>query len=161
MPSIGSEDHMKALATTFLGRHLTPAQLLKVAAIATPVRIASGAFLFREGEHNSNVFVLLHGQIDLVMNVRSRGTQRILSLGPGDLVAWSSILGDGTMTCSALCLSDAELIAVDAKSVQERMALDHEFGYHFMQVVARALAARLIATRLQLLDLFKPATVPT
>jgi CRP-like cAMP-binding protein len=61
------------------------------------------------------------------------------------------------MTCSALCIRDAQLIAIDAKALELRIQQDHEFGYQFMRMLAKALAQRLTATRLQLLDLFAPA----
>jgi hypothetical protein len=38
------------------------------------------------------------------------------------------------------------------------MQSDHEFGYQFMRLLSMALAQRLTATRLQLLDLFAPAS---
>ena len=41
-------------------------------------------------------------------------------------------------------------------------AANHEFGFHLMQRLASSLSKRLVATRLQLLDLFAetPPTVP-
>jgi CRP-like cAMP-binding protein len=62
------------------------------------------------------------------------------------------------MTCSALCVQHSRLIAIDARLVLDRMQSDHEFGYQFMRLLSMALAQRLTATRLQLLDLFAPAS---
>ena len=149
---------IEQLASTVIGKYLSDDQIHKIVDVSQILEIHPGQFLFREGQNNPYVYVMLDGQIDLVMQVRSRGSQRILSLGAGDLVAWSAILGNGTMTCSALCIRHTRLVAIDARLVLDRMQSDHEFGYQFMRLLSMALAQRLTATRLQLLDLFAPAS---
>ncbi|MFN6128879.1 MAG: Crp/Fnr family transcriptional regulator [Planctomycetota bacterium] len=145
------------LAGTVIGKYLSEDQIQKIVDAAQIIQIDAGQFLFREGQANPYLYVMLEGQVDLVMQVRNRGSQRILSLGQGDLVAWSALLGSGAMTCSALCVRPARLAAIDARMILDRMEKDHEFGYHFMRLLSMALAHRLTATRLQLLDLFAPA----
>ncbi|MFO0014393.1 MAG: Crp/Fnr family transcriptional regulator [Planctomycetota bacterium] len=145
------------LAGTVFGKYLAEEQIAKIVDAAQVIEIGVGQFLFREGQTNPFIYVMLEGQIDLVMQVRHRGSQRILSLVQGDLVAWSALLGGGAMTCSALCIRPARLAAIDARMILDRMEKDHEFGYHFMRLLSMALAQRLTATRLQLLDLFAPA----
>jgi CRP/FNR family cyclic AMP-dependent transcriptional regulator len=148
---------IEELTNTLAGKYLSADQIEKIVDASRILDLETGQFLFREGQSNPYLYVMLDGQIDLVMQVRHRGSQRILSLGKGDLVAWSALLGSGVMTCSALCIRKARLVAIDARIVLEHMNRDHEFGYHFMRLLAMALAQRLTATRLQLLDLFAPA----
>lgn len=145
------------LAKTVVGRYLSHGQIEKIVDAARVVELSVGQLLFREGQIDKHLYVLIDGQVDLIMQVRHRGSQRILSLGQGDLIAWSSLLGSGVMTCSALGLRDSRLIAIDADLIADRMERDVDFGYHMMRMVAMALAQRLTATRLQLLDLFAPA----
>ena len=84
----------------------------------------------------------------------TRGGVRILSVGPGDMIAWSALLGDGRMTASAVAIEDTEVVAIPAADALALSETHPEFGYYLMQRVANALANRLVATRLQLLDLF-------
>ncbi len=144
------------LEQTIFGDFLSPANLMKLVSIAEFKELQSGQYLFREGQENHRVFVLLEGQLDLTMTVPGRGPTRILTLGPSELVAWSAILGEGIMTSSAICVEPAQLIAVDCQSVLEMIRTDSEFGCEFMKMMASALAKRLLATRLQMLDLFAP-----
>jgi CRP-like cAMP-binding protein len=141
---------------TIFGEHLSSKNLVALMSIAEFVELEAGEYLFREGEENHNVYVLLDGQLDLTMTVPGRGAQRILSLGTGELVAWSAVLGSGIMTCSAICMQSAQLIAINSKAIESMLQVDHEFGFEFMKMTASALAKRLTATRLQLLDLFAP-----
>lgn len=142
------------LQQTIFGEHLSSASLDKLLANAKQLSLRAQQFLFREGMQDDHVYVLLSGQIDLSMNVPGRGAVRILSLGPGDLIAWSGVLGSGVMTSSALCTQSASLIAFPCSEIRKLCSQNADFGYEFMQLMAIALAKRLLATRLQLLDLF-------
>jgi len=118
----------------------------------------SGEIIFDEGDVNPHLFLLLDGQVDLAMKVAGRGMVKILSLGAGDIIAWSAMLASGvsagSMTCRATCMKSCRLIYW-SRAQLEHVCREHpEFGYHWMRFIATALANRLTATRLQLLDLF-------
>lgn len=143
------------LEQSILGEHLSPQSLAGVIAMGRAMTVAPGSCLFREGEQNPDVFLLLAGRIDLSMTVPGRGPCRILTLGPGELIAWSAVVGNGTMTCTAMCLEECRLIAIRSALLETAIADDRRLGYEFMKMMASALARRLLATRLQLLDLFR------
>ena len=130
-----------------------PAEVLdKVAEIGELRECRSGEFLFLEGSEHREFYLLVSGQLVLAMQVRGRGELPILTLGPGDPVAWSALIGGGRMTTSAVATEPTRLIAVSAEHLDELCRQDHEFGYHWMRALAVALSRRLIATRRQLLD---------
>lgn len=141
---------------TIVGDYLNIDQRTKLCHVAKLVECRAGELLFREGGHSDYSYVLLHGQLELLMKVPGRGDQRILSIGTGDFVAWSSVLSDGTMTCTALCRTDCQLFSLHAPSLKSLLETDHELGYQFMRMLSGGLSHRLMATRLQLLDLFAP-----
>jgi CRP-like cAMP-binding protein len=70
------------------------------------------------------------------------------------MLAWSALLGDGRMTVSAVAIEDTQLVAAKAQRLLDVWPSKLEVGYAVMSRMARALATRLTATRLQLLDLF-------
>lgn len=114
----------------------------------------AGVVLFDEGDFNPNLYLLLQGQVDLSMKVTGRGFVKILSLGSGDIIAWSAMLGAGKMTCRATCVTDCQLIFWKQEQLETIIREQPEFGLAWMRFVATALSNRLLATRLQLLDLF-------
>ena len=128
--------------------------LEQVANAATLKGYPAGSVLFQEGVENDQMMVISIGRVALDMRVPGRGEVRILSLGPGDVVAWSALLGGGRMTTSAVALEDTQVVSVSAAEVLAICERDAQFGYQVMRRVAHALAERLVATRLQLLDLF-------
>jgi CRP/FNR family cyclic AMP-dependent transcriptional regulator len=126
----------------------------RLAEVAVLHKYPAGAVLFRQGAHNGDLFLLRCGRVTLEMNVPGRGKLPILTLGPGDMVAWSALIGSGEMTCTAVTLDEVEAITVSGAKLLELCQQDHEFGYELMRRMASALSRRLLATRLQLLDLF-------
>jgi len=132
---------------------LPAAVLDRIAAVATLHDYSTGTRLFREGSTSGSLMIICRGRVALDMFVPGRGNVRILSLGAGDMLAWSALLGEGRMTASAIVLEATELLLIPAEQLLAACD-DAEFGYQLMRRVAEALAERLVATRLQLLDLF-------
>jgi hydrogenase maturation protease len=164
----GAEGMSDAVSPEFLRSlaFLAPAtddELRRLAPAARVESHAAGAVLFREGEELDRVFVVTAGTAALEINGRDYRPRRFQTVGTGELIGWSPILGLGSMTATARALTDAMVLALDARAVLELCEQDPRFGYQFMRRTAAALAARLSATRLQLLDVYKhelPAAAP-
>jgi CRP-like cAMP-binding protein len=136
-----------------------PEQVLdELAPVAAVVEFAAGEAIFQEGAENHFLYVVERGRVGLDMYVPGRGRTRVLSLGPGDVLAWSALLGDGVMTVSATALENTRAIALPGRRMLELCSANHEIGFCLMHRMAMALAQRLVATRLQLLDLFAEPT---
>lgn len=148
----------EAVKTMLGGLHFTadlPEHALdECAALATLADFAAGTLIFDEGSANPFLYVVVHGRVGLDMQVPGRGRVRVLSLGPGEMLAWSALLGGGTMTVSAVALQDTQAVALPGARLREICGANPEAGFHVMQRMASALAQRLVGTRLQLLDLF-------
>ena len=128
-----------------------------VAEMATAARLADfapGTVLFREGGKNGDLHLIVEGRVALEMNVPGRGKITILTLGTGDLVGWSALIGSGGMTTTAVALEATRTIAFAGPTLLAVCQRNHSVGYQLMRRLANSLAGRLTATRLQLLDLF-------
>lgn len=136
--------------------------LEQVASVASLVDYPAGTVIFREGSPPEQLLLIAKGRIALEMHVPGRGNVRILSLCPGELAAWSSLVGSGPMTASGVAIEDTQVLALPAQRLRALCDASPELGYLLMRRVGQALANRLVATRLQLLDLFSddPAPVP-
>jgi CRP-like cAMP-binding protein len=149
-----SESVLQMLRQSSLGAGLNDQQLAMLADIASEVSATRGRVLFSEGDSADALSIVCSGNIALQMQVPLRGSVRILTLGPRDILGWSALVGDGTMSTAAIVVEDAALLSLPAQKVKDLCAADHHLGYAVMNQVARALAQRLRGTRLQLLDLF-------
>ncbi len=151
---------LRALLTSLPFSASLPERVVdELAAASLLVDFPGGATIFSEGAENHNLYLICEGRVALEMCVPARGCVRLMTLGPGDLVAWSALLGDGRMTATALALDEVKTIAASGPKLLALCEQDHEIGYFLMRRVAIDLSRRLVATRLQLLDLFSPATI--
>jgi len=128
----------------------------EAAAMADEVCFAAGTIIFRSGQSHDRVYLIRNGLVALEMGVPARGSSRLLTLGPGDLLGWSPLLGQQTMTATALALEDTEVYSLPGPALLALCQTNHEFGFAVMSGLARSLARRLTAARLQLLDLYSP-----
>lgn len=117
-------------------------------------RCPAGTILFHEGEKHDVLYLLHRGYVTLEMSLPVRGRIRLLTLGPGEILAWSALVGNGRMTATATADDDVELLQLPATELLRICELDPHFGYRLMGRLAAALGKRLLATRLQMLDLF-------
>ena len=131
-------------------RDLTPADLKQVASLARLQEYPAGAVIFSEGQATPSVFLVLQGEAALEGGVPGRGAVRVQTVGPGDLLGWSPVLGLGPMTATARAVSRCRLAALEADRVLALCAHDPQFGVAFLRCTAVALAQRLQATRRQL-----------
>jgi CRP/FNR family cyclic AMP-dependent transcriptional regulator len=139
--------------TEFLSQ-LRPPLLEDVARCARRECVLGGRALFSEGSRNERLYLVHSGTIALEMRVPGRGNVRILTISAGEMVGWSALLGQQIMSATAIVLEDTELLSFSAVELQTLCDHNHEIGYVVMHRMAVALSGRLLATRLQLLDLF-------
>ena len=82
------------------------------------------------------------------------------TVSAGELLGWTAVLGPGPMTATALVQTPSTLLVLNAAQMRAWSAGDPSFGSAFMQHLARALATRLSATRLLLMDLYREDQLP-
>lgn len=130
----------------------------ELATIARLVKFPAGAVIFSQGSHNPDLYLICSGRVALDMHVPARGAVRILTVGRGELLAWSALIGDGHMTARATALDSVDAIAINGQHLSDLCERRHDIGFRVMQQLSWSLAHRLTATRLQLLDLFTHQT---
>lgn len=131
-------------------------QILSHLAHAASMRhLHANQFLFHQADLQSSLFIVQSGLIELAMIVPGRGPVPILSVGPGELIAWSAILTQQSMTCSAKAIEDSTLLEIPADAIDALASQNPLLAKDFFHWIALALSQRLTATRLQLLDLFQ------
>lgn len=115
---------------------------------------SAGETLFTEGSRNSDFHIVVDGSVRLDMLVPVRGRVPILTAGTGDILAWSALLGTSVMTATAVAMTPVKTVTLRGSELRILCEAEPELGYYVMQQLASAVSKRLVATRLQLLDLF-------
>lgn len=133
---------------------LSPDDLAKLAAITTLEVAPAGAVLFREGDPSDRFWLVDTGRVALTLKPSGRQETTLLTLGPGDLLGWSALLGTGRRVAQGRVTQDCTLLRLDREPVLALCEADHDVGYALMRLAFEEVSERLLHARLQLLDLY-------
>jgi CRP-like cAMP-binding protein len=142
---------------------LPPAARDRFLALAGQTAFPPGV-VFREGDQHERLHVIESGIVQLSMHVPGRGSVPILTVGPGELLAWSAVLGvhGPVMTATAVAMEATITRSIGFPEFEQICRSEPAVGLAIWRQISRSLSRRLVATRLQLLDLFaEPVTSPT
>ena len=138
---------------------LPPGPRERLLALVTRRELDAGATFMHEGDVTKSMSIIVRGRIALRLRVPERGAVTILTLDPGDIVGWSAIVSPYRATTSATTLEPTELATFAAEELRAILASDAEVAAAFLPRVMETIAARVEATRDQLLDLFRGVEV--
>jgi CRP-like cAMP-binding protein len=127
----------------------------KIAGISSLIELDAKQVLFREGDLEDYLYIVLQGRVAIEMFVPSRGRIRIYTAEPMDVVGWSSVTPVvRRRTAGAQAVLPSCLVRLDARGLRQLCDDDCELGYIVMRQMANVVASRLLTTRLQFLDMF-------
>lgn len=149
-----TKNPIQLLKETRFAEEFPESQLLRMSSVASARVVRAGEVLFREGELHDGIFIVHRGRIRLAMHVPGRGDIPLLTAGPGELVGWSSLISDSRMTASAVAVEDSLVVELSGTKLKQICESDTELGYRLLTRIARVMSQRILATRMQLLDLF-------
>jgi CRP/FNR family cyclic AMP-dependent transcriptional regulator len=151
---MNEQELLQSLREIGFCQEMDDAVLEQLGGIARPVEFPLGRVIFREGDAATNMYLIRSGHVALEICAPSVGCKRILTLGAGDLLGWSAALRENHLTATARSIEVTEAIELNAAQILTLCEHSPRFGYQFMRQAALALAQRLSATRLQLLNVY-------
>jgi CRP-like cAMP-binding protein len=135
---------------------------------AQDTRVESGHRFFRDGEALKSFYLVVEGQVGIVVELPDRNQEHKVSgqltgeyatadvivtrLGPGDVFGWSALIPPVEATAGAKALQDSRVVEIDCEQLDELFREDWHFGYVVMRKVANVIRGRLKATRIEALE---------
>ncbi|HMO12533.1 MAG TPA: Crp/Fnr family transcriptional regulator [Pirellulaceae bacterium] len=144
------------LAHLDFSAELTGNERAILASLITPLNVVENQTLFRCGDPADACYLVQHGLLALEICAAGIGCRRIGTVGPGELIGWSPFLPGSCFSATARVLNAGRVFRIPAEPLRQACDQNPEFGYHILRRVVRVLAARINATRMQMLDLFGP-----
>lgn len=135
-------------------KEFAPSETKALATLAEEERYKAGEFIFYEGGPATKLYLLLEGRVEMLVDTKADGSQRevVMTLGPGEVFAWSSLVEPYQLTASARCATAVRTVAIPASGVRALAEISCPLGFRLMQRACQAASARLRATRVQLLS---------
>jgi CRP-like cAMP-binding protein len=125
-----------------------------IAGCGQNVVIATGDYVFREGDPANAFYAIRDGAVALELGAPS--TLVIETLHAGDVLGWSWLFPPYRVRYDARAMEEVHAIAFDGACLRDKCDADHDLGYELMKRFAQIITERLQATRLRLLDVYGP-----
>lgn len=132
-----------------------PQLVQELAKIGKFVKFPEGTIIFSGGDPPLRCYLIVEGSVVLEICGSAVGCTQIQTLGEGELLGWSAVLGEAELTSTARTLTATRAIELSGTEIRSLCEKNPEFGYQLLKATAQTLAKRLTATRLQLIDVFR------
>ena len=143
-----------ALNTSWFASGLSEKAQTHLAELGRRFTAEPGTELFREGATSDTFGILVHGRVALRTLVPERGDITILTVEPGDVYLWSALVPPFRASSTGIAIEPIEAIIFDGSELRGALREDCDLAAALYPRVLVAVARRLYATRLQMLDLF-------
>lgn len=128
-------------------------QISQLAELAGIRRLQPGEELYAEGSREDFFYICVEGQLAVEMQVPTRGTIRVYTAEPFDMVGWSVLTPVVRQrTSGARALVPSKLLTFDGIALAQLCEDDHHLGYVLMRRLSNTVASRFLTTRIQLLE---------
>jgi CRP-like cAMP-binding protein len=131
--------NIEAFSQTYLVCGLTPAQVAKVAELATVERHCAQEVLIDKSTQSGSLFVILSGRV----NVLTNDGEKLAEVGPGSVLGEIELIDAGPKTANAVCVGLVEIASIPVPALRTLMRSDYELGFKILANLARVLCGRL------------------
>ncbi len=126
----------------------------KLMALAEPFQFKAGQDIIGEGDSSLYLYIVKSGRVAVEMDVPSKGRCMIRTGDAGDMFNWSALVEPRLATAAVRAMEDTEAIGIKGGVLMDECRKDHELGFELYRALTDVIASRLIATRLQLVNVF-------
>jgi CRP-like cAMP-binding protein len=103
---------------------------------------APGHFLFHQDDPARNFYILTEGRVRI--SVGPQGLLAHVASDPGDVIGWSSLVGNNTYTASAECLGPVKVSKIEKSRLDKILLEDPASGMTFFKHLAALIGLRLV-----------------
>ena len=129
-----------------------------IAGCAKNVVYQANAYLFREGEHAEQFYLVRHGTVALEMFLPGRGPHTFLTVKSGEIVGSAWLIPPYRWTYDARAVELTRAISFECKCLLDKCEADHHVGYEMMKRFIPPLLERLQMAQLQTADVYGEGT---
>ena len=148
-------DTVAEIDATWFGAGLSDQSRRHLAELARDYDAPAGARLLREGDETRELGVLVSGRVALTQRVPGHESVTIMTVDPGDIFGWTALIPPFIATSSFTAMAPVHVLALDGARLRTVLHTDLELAAGLYQQLLEAVARRLMATRQQLLDVYR------
>lgn len=132
------------LSQVDLFRGLHTEQLNQILAIAQIERFDTGAFVCRQGEPAEKLYIVIQGQVEVLLRASNGIEQPVLYLGEGQVVGEMTLVDEGRRSASVLAMEDEVLLySIPNLAFNDLCHTNTAIGFVIMRNIAQDLSFKL------------------
>jgi CRP/FNR family cyclic AMP-dependent transcriptional regulator len=151
------ESHVETLLEHPFFKGMSEEDIRTIADCGEDASFEEGQIIFRQNEVAVRFFILLEGTVSLEMQAGEQEAHVIQTRGPGDVFGWSWIFPGEEWKFNARVVDPVKAIVIHTPCLHGKIENDAELGYELLRRFAGIMVDRLQATRMQLMDIYRPA----
>jgi CRP/FNR family cyclic AMP-dependent transcriptional regulator len=155
-----TQDLTAIIGATWFARDLSPRARDHLVALGTLTDYPGGAVVVREGTVCTSIGVVISGRVALRLRLPGGDDRTILTVDPGDVFGWSAVLPPAIATSTGVAVMATTAVMFDGDKLRPALATDCDLAGAIYGRLFVSVARRLVATRTQLLDLYRPGYEP-
>ena len=128
-------------STLFHGFHEDTLSILKQA--MEKVEIKSGDFLFKTNDHGKSLYIVVEGEIDILMPYGQHHYKRLAKFGAGSFFGEIAFLKPGARTADAKAMHNTELLILTRDSFQQLRSQQPKTAIKLLMRLGREMSDRL------------------
>jgi CRP/FNR family transcriptional regulator len=133
--------------------HVGEQELERVAKLAGVREIKRGTVVDAQGDPAKKFYILVKGRVAVTLDMDfgvSKKSYIVTTVGPGQMFAWSGLVGNPNYTAGGKTLTDCVVLEFEVAELEKEFENDPQLGYSLMKAVAQTVASRLRHMQLQL-----------
>lgn len=117
--------------------HMKDDDLKKIAARAQEHFFHKGDVIFREGDRDGRLFVIVSGMVDVVKDLGNERERRLATLGPYSYFGEMALIDDLTRSASVKANEETQLISLDHLNLKREIENYPALGLELLQLLSR------------------------
>ena len=130
------------LTSFSLFRDLSPADIAILTPTFTSVEFPAGVTLFSQGDTAEKLYLVVSGELTLNYKPYDAPVITLTRLRDGDVLGWSTVLGNSSYTASAVSTRSVILLYITGEQLREMIAEHPQTGKMVMDRLAAAASPR-------------------
>jgi SulP family sulfate permease len=122
---------------------LSAEQLAIVKKHVSECRVTKHSYLFQMGDAGNELFIVISGEIDVLLPFSAHHYKRIATFGPGTYFGEVAFLNPGQRTASAKVIFDAHLLVLDNAALENLSIECPAAALFILKALAKSLSEHL------------------
>ena len=127
-------------------KDLNDAELAKVARVCRHETYLSGAYVFREGEEGTRLYLIVEGEVRISRDVPGSGEEALAVMKPGSLFGEMAVFDRGERSTHAISNGGTTALTISRHDFELLLDSDRELAYKVLWASVRLLSSRLRST---------------